>query len=47
MNKNAAFIVDLQKTAYAGTINYVADDGSEYHGVIRVFEIWPPNTGIH
>ncbi|XMD88995.1 MCP-domain signal transduction protein [Campylobacter lari] len=46
VNKNAAFIVDLQKTAYAGPINYVADDGSEYHGAIRVFEIWP-NTGIH
>ncbi|ECK1947241.1 methyl-accepting chemotaxis protein [Campylobacter lari] len=46
VNKNAAFIVDLQKTAYAGPINYIADDGSEYHGAIRVFEIWP-NTGIH
>ncbi|MCV3458757.1 PDC sensor domain-containing protein [Campylobacter lari] len=39
VNKNAAFIVDLQKTAYAGPINYIADDGSEYHGAIRVFEI--------
>ncbi|EGH4468325.1 methyl-accepting chemotaxis protein [Campylobacter lari] len=46
VNKNAAFIVDLQKTAYAGPINYIADDGSEYHGAIRVFEVWP-NTGIH
>ncbi|ECW8954611.1 hypothetical protein F5R70_04030 [Campylobacter lari] len=46
MNKNAAFILDLQKTAYAGPINYIADDGSEYHGAIRVFEVWP-NTGIY
>ncbi|WP_257935663.1 hypothetical protein [Campylobacter lari] len=46
VNKNAAFILDLQKTAYAGPINYIADDGSEYHGAIRVFEVWP-NTGIY
>ncbi|MCV3508768.1 methyl-accepting chemotaxis protein [Campylobacter sp. CNRCH_2016_3089] len=46
VNKNTAHIIEAQKTIHAGAIDYKADDGSEYHGAIRVFEIWP-NTGIY
>ncbi|EAI5467282.1 methyl-accepting chemotaxis protein, partial [Campylobacter lari] len=46
VNKNAAHVIEAQKTIHAGAIDYIADDGSEYHGAIRVFEVWP-NTGIH
>ncbi|MCR8677499.1 methyl-accepting chemotaxis protein [Campylobacter sp. S4:11] len=46
VNKNASHVVEAQKTIHAGAIDYKADDGGEYHGAIRVFEVWP-NTGIH
>ncbi|RKO64450.1 hypothetical protein CKA54_05320 [Campylobacter sp. P255] len=46
VNRNATFILQEQKTIQAKPINYIADDGEEYHGAIKVFEVWP-NTGIH
>ncbi|HEC1781900.1 TPA: methyl-accepting chemotaxis protein, partial [Campylobacter lari] len=45
VNKNATNVVESIKKVQVVSIDYIADDGSKYHGAIRVFEVWP-NTGI-
>ncbi|MCR8698529.1 methyl-accepting chemotaxis protein, partial [Campylobacter sp. LMG 7929] len=45
VNKNASNVIEVIQKAQVTSIDYVADDGSKYHGAIRVFEVWP-NTGI-
>ncbi|WP_391530074.1 methyl-accepting chemotaxis protein [Campylobacter lari] len=46
VNKNATHIIEAQKDIQVKPIDYVSDSGEEYHGAIKVFEVWP-NTGIH
>ncbi|AJC86935.1 MCP-domain signal transduction protein [Campylobacter sp. RM16704] len=45
INKNATNIMELLDKPQVKEIDYISDDGSKYHGAIRVFEVWP-NTGI-
>ncbi|XMD71995.1 MCP-domain signal transduction protein [Campylobacter lari] len=45
VNKNATNVIEVTQKAQVKSIDYIADDGSKYHGAIRVFEVWP-NTGI-
>ncbi|EAC1840545.1 methyl-accepting chemotaxis protein [Campylobacter lari] len=45
VNKNASNIIEIIQKPQVTSIDYIADDGSKYHGAIRVFEVWP-NTGI-
>ncbi|AJC85396.1 MCP-domain signal transduction protein [Campylobacter peloridis] len=46
INPNATNVLEATKEIQVKGIDYVSDKGDDYHGAIRVFEVWP-NTGIY